>query len=132
MLSLLSNASRNFSHQHCSIQGNSKACFRSKFKTHPEGIDLPCTLFAPSPHPPPHTDGYNILHTPLVKYFNDLLEIESSERGKNEVTYFYVGVVFCIHLRTKYADFQEKIFTEISGKKFQTIIPIYNSSHFGC
>ena len=29
-------------------------------------------------------------------------------------------LVSCIHLGTKYADFQEKIFVEISGKKFQT------------
>ena len=36
-------------------------------------------------------------------------------------TYFYVGDVFCIHLRTKNADFQEKIFAEISEKKFQTL-----------
>ena len=33
----------------------------------------------------------------------------------------YVGDVFCIHLGSKYADFQEKIFAEISGKKFQTL-----------
>ena len=68
-----------------------------------------------------YTDGNNILDTPLVKHFNDLLERESSERGKDEVSYFYVGDVFCIHLGTKYADFQEKIFAEISGKKFQTL-----------
>ena len=58
------------------------------------------------------TDGNNILHTPLVKHFNDLLERQSSERGKDEVTYFYVGDVFCMHLGTKYADFQEKNFVE--------------------
>ena len=66
------------------------------------------------------TDGSRILHTLLVKHYNDLLDRQSSERGKNEVTYFYVGDVFCIHLGTKYADFQVKIFVEISGKKFQT------------
>ena len=26
----------------------------------------------------------------------------------DEVTFFYVGDLFCIHLDTKYADFQEK------------------------
>ena len=31
-----------------------------------------------------------------------------------------VGDVFGIHLGTKYADFQEKISAEISGKLFQT------------
>ena len=48
-------------------------------------------------------------------------DIQSSERDKDKVTYFDVGDVFCIHLGTKYADFQEKIFAEISGKKFQTL-----------
>ena len=67
------------------------------------------------------TDGSRILHSLLVKHYNDLLDSQSSERGKDEVTYFYVGDVFCIHLGTKYADFQEKIFAEISGKKFQTL-----------
>ena len=35
-----------------------------------------------------HTDGNNILHTPLLKHYNDLLERQSSVRGKNEVSYF--------------------------------------------
>ena len=61
------------------------------------------------------------LQTLLVKHYNDLLDRQSSEQGKDEVTYFYVGDVFCIHLGTKYADFQEKILAEISGKKFQTL-----------
>ena len=67
------------------------------------------------------TDGSRILHTLLVKHYNGLLDNQSSEQGKDEVTYFYVGDFFCIHLGTKYADFQEKIFAEISGKKFQTL-----------
>ena len=67
------------------------------------------------------TDGSRILHTLLIKHYNDLLDRQSSERGKDEVTYFYVGDVFCIHLGTKYADFQEKIFAEISGKMFRTL-----------
>ena len=67
------------------------------------------------------TDGSKILHTLLVKHYNDLLDRQSSERDKDEVTNFYVGDIFCIHLGTKYADFQEKIFAEISGKKFQTL-----------
>ena len=62
-----------------------------------------------------------MLHTLLVKHYNDLLERQSSKQGKDEVLYFYVGNVFCIHLGTKYANFQEKIFAEISGKKFQTL-----------
>ena len=67
------------------------------------------------------TDGSRILHTLLVKHYNDLFDRQSSERGKDEVTYVYVGHVFCIHFGTKYADFQEKIFAGISGKKFQTL-----------
>ena len=67
------------------------------------------------------TDENRILHTLLVKHYNDLLERQSSERGKDEVSYFYVGDVFRIHLGTKYADFQEKIFVEISVKMFQTL-----------
>ena len=39
----------------------------------------------------------------------------------DEVTIFYVGDLFCIHLDTKYANFQEKISAEISGRKFQTL-----------
>ena len=68
-----------------------------------------------------NTDGSRILHTLLVKHYNDLLDRQISERGKDEVIYFYVGDIFCVHLGTKYADFQEKIFAEISGKKFQTL-----------
>ena len=49
-----------------------------------------------------------------------MLDNQSSEQGKDEVTYFYVGDVFCIYLGTMYANFQEKILEEISGKKFQT------------
>ena len=70
-------------------------------------------------------DGSRILHTLLVKHYNDLFDRQSSERGKDEVTYFYVGDVFCMHLGTKYADFQEKILVEISGKKFQTLCITY-------
>ena len=66
------------------------------------------------------THGSRYLTTLLVKYINDLLDGESSERSRNEVTFFYVGGVLCIHLGSKYADFQEKIFAEISGKKYQT------------
>ena len=50
------------------------------------------------------TDG----NTLLVKYYNDLLEKQKSGRVRVEVTYFYVGNIFCIYLGTKYADFQEK------------------------
>ena len=62
-----------------------------------------------------------MFHTLLVKHYNDLLERQSSERVKDEVSYFYVGDVFCIHPGTKYANFHEKIFRELSGKKFRTL-----------
>ena len=67
-----------------------------------------------------HTDAKISLHTLLVKYYNDLLGRLCSERDRDEVTYFSVGDLFYIHLGTKYANFQEKIFAENSGKKFQT------------
>ena len=60
----------------------------------------------------------NFTHPIKVKHYNDLLDRQSSELSKDEVSYFYVGEVFCIHLEIKYANFQEKIFAEISGKKF--------------
>ena len=57
-----------------------------------------------------------MLHTLLVKYFNDLLEKHCSERSKDEVSYFDDGDFFCLYLGTKYADFQEK---NLPGKKFE-------------
>ena len=60
-----------------------------------------------------HADGSKTLHTLLVKHYNDFLDRQSSERDKDEVTYFYVGDVFYIHLGTKYTnlrgDFWEKV-----------------------
>ena len=72
-----------------------------------------------------------MIHTLLVKYFNDLLDGQKSERSIDKVTYFYVGDLFCIHLGTKYANFQEKIFADISGRKLQTL---YSSNYtkFAC
>ena len=63
------------------------------------------------------TDAEISLHTLLVKYYNDLLGRQSSERGRDEVTFFYVGDLFCIHLGTKYANFQEKNLREDFWKK---------------
>ena len=65
------------------------------------------------------TDGRKSLHTLLQKHFNDLLERQSSKWGKDEVSYFYVGDVFCMHLGTLYANFQETSMTkEIFQHKF--------------
>ena len=66
-------------------------------------------------------NGCRSLTTLIVKYYNDLLERQSSGRDRGEVTYSYVGDIFCIYLGPMYANFQEKIFAEISGKKFQTL-----------
>ena len=49
-----------------------------------------------------------------------MLDRRSSGRARNEVTYFYVGDLFCIYLGSVYANFQEKILPETSGTKFQT------------
>ena len=54
------------------------------------------------------THGLIKLFTLLVKYYNGLLGRQTSKRGMDEVTFFYVGDLFCIHLDTKYANFQEK------------------------
>ena len=62
-----------------------------------------------------------MIHTLLVKYFNDLLDGQKSEQSIDKVTYFYVGDLFCIDLGTKYANFQEKILADISGRKLQTL-----------
>ena len=64
------------------------------------------------------TDGNNISHTLLLKHFNDLLDALSSERGRDEVTKFFAEDTFCTLLGFKYADFQEKISADISGRKF--------------
>ena len=42
-------------------------------------------------------------------------------RRRNKFTHpIIVKYLFCMHLGTMYANFREKIFAEISGKKFQT------------
>ena len=61
-----------------------------------------------------YTDAEISLNTLLVKYFNDLLGRQSSERGRDEVTSFYVGDLFCIHLDIKYA-IEVKWFDEMDG-----------------
>ena len=70
------------------------------------------------------TDGCKILHTLLVKYYNDLLGIQSSERGRDEVTYFYVGDVFDIYLGPMYADFQEKSLRRFLGETSKLFIVV--------
>ena len=64
-----------------------------------------------------YTHGGENLTTLLVKYFNDLPGVQRSERNRNEVTFFYVGDVLRMHLGSKYANFQEKIFPETSWRR---------------
>ena len=45
------------------------------------------------------TDAQISLHTLLIKYYNDLLGRQTSERGRDEITYFYVGEVFFLENR---------------------------------
>ena len=77
-----------------------------------------------------YTHGCISLTTLSVKHYNDLLDRRSSGRSRDEFKYFSVGDIFCLHLGTTYANFQEKIFPETSGKKFQTF-PCYYNEKFG-
>ena len=54
-------------------------------------------------------DANKSLTTLVAKHYNDLLGSQTSERGRDEVTFFYVGDLFCTYLGTMYADFQDKI-----------------------
>ena len=67
-----------------------------------------------------YTHGGENLTTLLVKYFNDLLGVQRSERSKDEVTFFFDGVVLCIPLGSKYADLQQKISPDTSCRKSET------------
>ena len=58
-----------------------------------------------------HTHDPILIPTLFVKYYNDLLGRLNSERGMDEVTFFYVGDLFCIHLGTKYAEISAEIFS---------------------
>ena len=49
-----------------------------------------------------NTDAQINLHTLLVKYYNDLLGRQSSERDRDEVTYFFVGDLFLYTLAQKH------------------------------
>ena len=49
-----------------------------------------------------------------------MLLSQKSEQDMDEIIFFYVGDLFYIHLDTKYANFQERISAEISGKNAET------------
>ena len=77
------------------------------------------------------THGGENLTTLLVKYFNDLLVAQTSERNRNEVTFFYVGDVLCIHLGSKYVDCQEKILnSNVTTMKSLELFPEISSKIF--
>ena len=63
-----------------------------------------------------YTDVQINLDIAVVSHYNDYLDRLNCRRGRGEVIYFYVGNVFYIYLGSKYANFPEKIFMEISGK----------------
>ena len=67
------------------------------------------------------THGCISLTTLLGKHYNDLLDRRISGRGRYEVKYYSFEYVFCIQIGTTYANFQEKVFPETPGKKFQIL-----------
>ena len=83
-----------------------------------------------------YTHGVILLHTLLVKYYNDLLGRQNSEWGMDKVTFFYVGELFCIHLGIKYAKFQEKmpklfiVVTLLSAKVYTKKVPNIKECNF--
>ena len=57
-----------------------------------------------------------------VSHYIDYYDSLSCRRGRGEVTYFNVGGLFCLHLGTKYANFQEKILGDFLGKKLFIVL----------
>ena len=75
-----------------------------------------------------YTHGCINVTTLLVKHYNDLLDRRSSGRGRDTVTCFYVGDVFCIYLGTLYADFQKKSSLKRLGKSSKLFIVVLSSN----
>ena len=65
------------------------------------------------------TDGSRILHTLLVKHYNDLFDRQSSERGKDEVTYFYVGAFFVYTMGLSMPIFKKRSSWRFLGKSIK-------------
>ena len=55
-----------------------------------------------------YADGWKILHSLLVKHYNDLLDRQSSEWSRDEVIYFYVRDFFVYTLRLSMPIFKKK------------------------
>ena len=54
------------------------------------------------------TDAQISLHAIIAKYYNGLLGRQSSEKGRDEVTYFYVGTFFVYTLALSMPIFKKK------------------------
>ena len=73
-----------------------------------------------------HTGSFSCTHYILVKYYRDLLGRQNSERGMDEVTFFYVDDLFSRNLREdfflKIGILSAKVYTKkdhnIEGCKF--------------
>ena len=61
------------------------------------------------------TQGCISFTTLLVKCYNDLLDRQSSGRGRDEVTYFSVGYNFWIHLGTTYTQKTSQILKQMTS-----------------
>ena len=59
-----------------------------------------------------------------VKYYNDLLDRHSSGRGRDDVTYVYVGDVFVYTLALSIAIFKKKYLRRFLEKSFKLFIVV--------
>ena len=59
-----------------------------------------------------------MLHTLLIKHYNDLLEKQRSEQVKDEVSYFYVGEIFFLKIGITRAKVYTKIIPNIEECNF--------------
>ena len=68
-----------------------------------------------------------ILHTLLVKHYNDLLDRQISEWSRDEVTYFYVGDFFVYTLALCMPIFKKKSPLKRLGKSYKLWVLHKNS-----
>ena len=84
----------------------SKVCFHSTIVTSLENrVTLSLYVYT---YTLAYTDAQINLHTLIVKYYNDLLGRQGSERGRDEVKYFYVGAIFVYTLALSMPIFKKK------------------------
>ena len=93
-----------------------------------------------------YTDANKSLTTLVVKHYNDFLGSQTSERGRDEVIFFYVGDLFCIYVYTPWhyvcqfsrknlrGDFWEKVPNFSLKETYQitktTLINVFATSRF--